>query len=63
VKPPDPTIVAIDQQVDGVLQAFSPSVLPKPRDWPDKWAVTGFWQSARAPSPALLGGRASRRRR
>jgi len=27
-----------------VLQAFSPSVLPKPRDWPDNWAVTGFWQ-------------------
>ena len=27
-----------------VLQAFSPSVLPKPCDWPDNWAVTGFWQ-------------------
>lgn len=27
-----------------VLQAFSPSVLPKPRDWPDNWAVTGFWR-------------------
>ena len=27
-----------------VLQAFSPSVLPKPRDWPDNWPVTGFWQ-------------------
>lgn len=27
-----------------VLQAFSPSILPKPRDWPDNWPVTGFWQ-------------------
>jgi sterol 3beta-glucosyltransferase len=27
-----------------VLQAFSPSVLPKPRDWGDNWPVTGFWQ-------------------
>jgi len=27
-----------------VLQAFSSSVLPKPRDWPDNWPVTGFWQ-------------------
>ncbi len=26
------------------LQAFSPGVLPKPRDWPDNWPVTGFWQ-------------------
>jgi len=27
-----------------VLQAFSPSVLPRPRDWPDNWPVTGFWR-------------------
>ncbi len=27
-----------------VLQAFSPSLLPKPRDWGDNQAVTGFWQ-------------------
>ncbi len=27
-----------------MLQAFSPSVLPKPRDWPDNWPVTGFWR-------------------
>jgi sterol 3beta-glucosyltransferase len=31
-----------------VLQAFSPSVLPKPCDWPDNWALTGFWQLPRA---------------
>ena len=27
-----------------VLQAFSPSLLPKPGDWGDNLAVTGFWQ-------------------
>lgn len=27
-----------------VLQAFSSSVLPKPRDWGDNQAITGFWQ-------------------
>jgi sterol 3beta-glucosyltransferase len=27
-----------------VLQAFSPNLLPKPRDWGDNLAVTGFWQ-------------------
>jgi len=27
-----------------VLQAFSPSLVPKPRDWGDNHAVTGFWQ-------------------
>ncbi len=27
-----------------MLQAFSPSVLAKPRDWPDNWPITGFWR-------------------
>jgi sterol 3beta-glucosyltransferase len=27
-----------------VLQAFSPSVLAKPSDWPDNWPLTGFWR-------------------
>jgi sterol 3beta-glucosyltransferase len=34
-----------------VLQAFSPSLVPRPRDWGDNQALTGYWQlphSARA---------------
>jgi len=39
-----------------VLQAFSPSLLPKPRDWGDNQAITGFWQLPPALRGSLDGG-------
>jgi sterol 3beta-glucosyltransferase len=40
-----------------ILYGYSPSVLPKPRDWPEKIRVTGYWflnQSADWQPPAGL---------
>ncbi len=41
-----------------VLYAYSPHVVPKPADWPDRFVVTGYWFLDRAPAwvppPALV---------
>ncbi len=36
----------LDQRVLASLFLYSPSVVPRPRDWPDNAHVTGFWYEA-----------------
>jgi len=44
VRPPRSSLHLCNDPRTLVLQAFSPSVLPKPCDWPDNWPLTGFWR-------------------
>lgn len=34
-----------------VLHAYSPTVLPRPADWPTESVTTGYWELAGAPAP------------
>lgn len=38
----DPTVAA-DRSSAPVLHAYSPTILPRPADWPDSAEVTGYW--------------------
>jgi sterol 3beta-glucosyltransferase len=41
---PRPTLLPFDDPGLPVLNAFSPTLVPKPREWGDNHHVTGFWQ-------------------
>jgi sterol 3beta-glucosyltransferase len=43
--PPSPLLPPFPRPGQTVLGAYSPTLSPRPGDWPETWQVTGFWRS------------------